>query len=86
MTPHPNIWKFIEKIKNEEETSVWTDFERLEKDVLMRVSRNKQAIERDLSIEKAKTSYLDPNSDFYMNLDVLISNLADKIHDYSKDK
>ena len=52
------IWKFLEKIKSEQ-----TDFERLEKGVLMWSRRNKKAIERDLAIEKAKTSYLDPNSE-----------------------
>ena len=83
VTPHPNIWKFIKKIKSEE-MSMWTDFERLEKGVLLTSSRNKKSIERDLAIEKAKTSYLDPNSEFYMNLDALISNLIK--YDYSKDK
>lgn len=74
------MWRFIELIQREE-TTVATDFARLEKGLLKTRGRNKKDIEQDLAIERSKTKYLSGS----LNLDEYLVELSYKIHDYSKD-
>ena len=57
MKDHPNIWKFIESLK-EEETSQSTRFLRLEAGTLKERNRNGWDIERDNRILELKCKFL----------------------------
>lgn len=57
---------------------MYTDFARLEKNLLIKPKRNKKDIEYDLSIAMAKNKYLDGQ----YNLFEYLNALAAKMHNY----
>ena len=63
--PHPNCWKWIERIKGEE-TEYSVKFERVEKNNLKGPRRNRKDVEFDLKLERAKVAYLEDVNDDIM--------------------
>ena len=59
--PHPNVWKFIETVQNEEFLVVDLKLARMNEEGYKRNSRRKCDIERDLTILRAKNKYLASN-------------------------
>ena len=55
---HPNIWKFIELIQEQEFLAVQVRFAGLSQGILKIKGRNKSDMARDLQILKAKNKYL----------------------------
>ncbi len=74
----PNIWYFIETIKNEE-TTYNLNYTRLENNVLRLRAKSRKCVERDNFILKRRCEYLVDN-----DLISFIEKLSGIIHDYSE--
>jgi hypothetical protein len=74
----PNIWLFIETIKNEESTYN-LNYERLENNVLRLRVRSRKCVERDNFILKRRCEYLVDK-----DLIIFLEKLSGVIHDYSE--
>ena len=80
LNTHPNIWKFIMKIKSEETTSNLA-YTRIDNGTYKHRRRNKIDLERDLQITKLKLKFIEKKLD----VDELLSALSSIIHDSLKD-
>ena len=65
LSTHPNIWKFIEKISQEED-KVDLRHQRFEQGTLVERNRNRHDVERDLKIATNKILYLQNKVDFFV--------------------
>ena len=72
LNSHPNIWKFIIKIKSEE-TSASLAYTRINNDTFKHRRRNKIDLCRDLQIAKLKCKYLENKL-----------NLTELLHEFAK--
>ena len=71
---NPNLWKFIENIRDEEETQVLRKI-RLETSILRERCRNKQDLQRDLLIAKMKNLLIEKK----INLKDYMLELGEKV-------
>ncbi len=78
MNIHPHIWKFIERLK-QEQTHVTLKYLRINNNTLKARGRNSKDIERDLKIESLKCKYLQEKVDVIG----LMESYANLVHDYS---
>ena len=73
---HPNIWKFITKIQSEE-TCAALKYMRINSGTYKPRRRNKEDLERDLSISKLKCKFLSKEIDIATYLLLLSKNIHD---------
>ena len=85
---HPNLWKFIEIVKNLE-TVQGVRYEKLKRDVLKERNRDNEALKRDLEIIKEKNRYLQAiqgasESEELISLIELLEKLAANVPEFEK--
>jgi hypothetical protein len=75
--PHPNIWKLIELLQEQETVSSLKKI-RLDNDLLRTRGRHRRDIQMDLNIEKLKVAFLRNE----LSLLTYVDKLAHLVHEY----
>jgi hypothetical protein len=74
---HPPIWKFINKLKEEESNTV-LKFKRIENGTINRRGRNREDMEKDEKINKCKIKYLQNKINIIQYLEEISELIAPK--------